>query len=73
MQFRYSDSSAWRGPGFLAELLTRGVVGERADGKDSYSDVAIGLFVVGAIDHTHPSFSEFFDDPVVSNSLANYG
>jgi hypothetical protein len=59
------------GQRFLAKLLSRCVVSERAGREDLQRDVAIELLVVGTIDFAHAASADLCDDAIVRDALSD--
>src|SRR6266853_226947 len=55
----------------LLEALARFFVGQASRRKNFCRDVAIEVFVVGAIDHAHPPRSNLFQETIVPQKLSN--
>jgi hypothetical protein len=53
-------------------VFTGGIVVESTRREDFYSDITFELFIVGAIDDTHPTGADLFQDAVVAECLANH-
>src|SRR5271156_4216358 len=58
---------------FLAELFSCSFVSDRAAGQHLHCNVTVELFVMGAVNFTHPARADLLNDSIMAERPANHG
>ena len=57
---------------FLAKPLARAFVGQHAGGKNLHGHIAVKLFVMGAVHHSHSAGAQLIENFIVAENLADH-